>query len=886
MRSTRRWARLLAGMMAATVLVIAACDDEGSQLLEPLVDEVPPVVNILNAAQSADTLTTNVQAEDFISLAWVATELRRTDQFETVVTPEGDTLTLGRLIAADTFFFAGRVQDATVTTRFFVFFTQATPVQVRAVASDAQDNLGTSTKTILVGGSGPGGDISGPSVAITSPLPNQTVRENTVIRVGVSASDPTGLAQLNVSLTGIDQPPDLPAGDTIRFSDFRTDVDTLLDFFIPQGALGQLTITAEAINLNTLSAFAQITVTVAAEVPGDSISPVVSMFVSGGVFRRQDEPARMEADDSLWIDLTASDGESAVTRMGVTVAIRNRTTTGEVSDTILLDRVFTPAVSGTAPVRFSIVPEDLPATVFSSTNVPDTLFFNITGWAFDAASPTQNCGATVDVNGSASSLQCSLGSFITAAGIAGGFVERLIVSGRTVGFPQGALIADAVVDTLRELLLLSDYNFGIVRPFDLRSEAFIGSVPVGSNPWGLGLSLSEDELLVSNSGGTNMSVVSLGPRTPGSPAITGETDRYQTQDLKVYRVKEEFDATGRSIYPVEFFEYSDRPQFLAQAANGLIMYSTVPALAGLPGTIREYDPNQREVRFFIAYAARETPSQPEIQIVNADSAFSVNGALAFVVCDHTRGDPSPAARSCILAQETLTTSALEEAAALVAAKNAGDGWDVQIFSDLDIASIGLQDTTFVTASGDREFVAFGEGDTPGRAGRIILYRSATQTITNTLQVSDLPGNAEQQVFGLALNKDGSLGVARGSNAYFFGPDIPGGPNVLRLVGMNENIFPTGTGAAMHPDNDQNSVSVPDQRLSFLGAGDARIQMVDTHFFSFFRGQLLIRDPIVGPLSVTRRLPGDPPEVVVRLYGVTENGVVIIPVLTTDITSIP
>ena len=885
MRSAKRWTWPLAGMLAVTMLGIAACQDEGSQLLEPLDDATPPVVNILSASQSADTLTTEVEAEDFISLLWVATELRRTDQFETIITLEGDTIVVGRLIVADTLFFAGRVEKATVTTTFFVFFTQATPVEIRAVASDASGNVSSTSKIILVGGGGPGGGLGGPLVSITSPLPNQTVRDNTLIRVGVQASDPTGLAQLNVLLTGLN-PPTIPAADTIRFAQFRTDVDTLLDFFVPQGTLGQLTITAEAINLNTISAFAQITVTVAEEVLGDTIPPLVSMLVSGGVLRRQDEPLRMEADDSLLIDLTASDGETAIGRMGVTIVVRNNRAGGAVIDTIFQDSVFSPAISGTVPVRFSLVPEDLPAAVFTSADVPDTLFFELTGWAFDSADPTPNCGATVDVNGTAASLQCTQGGFVRAMGLSGGFAERLIVSGRTVGFPQGSLIADAVVDTLRELLLLSDFDFGIIRPFDLRNEVFVGSIPVGSNPWGIGLALSQDELLVSNSGGTNISVVGLGPRTPGAPNITGEIDRFQTQDLKVYQVIEDFDAGGVRIFPVEFFEFSDRPQFLAQAANGLILFSTVPALAGLPGTIREYDPAQREIRFFISYAGRKTPSQPEIQIVNADSVFAIFGARRFEICDHTRGDPSSAARSCVIAADTDTTTGLEEASLLVADKVLNDGWDVLIFSDLDISSIALQDTTFVAASGDREFIAFGEGDTPDRAGRIILYRSATKSITNTLQVSDLPGNAAQQVFGLALNNDGSLGVARGTNAYFFGPDQPGGPNVLRLVGVNENIFPTGTGAAMHPDNDQFSLGIANERLAFLGAGDARIQMVDTHFFSFFRGQILIKDPIVGPLSVTRRLPVDPPEVVLRLYGVTQDGVVVIPVKDTDIIPIP
>ncbi len=878
MRSTRGWARFLSVVMAFAVFGIAACEEDDA-VFGPLNDTTPPTVSITGASQAGDTLVTTVLAEDFISVGLVVTELRRTDVFETIITATGDTIILGRLLAVDSTRFSGRTVSATVNTTFFVPFTTATAVQVRAVAVDAQGNVGVDVATIIVGG-GPGGGIGAPTVAITSPLPNQTVRDNTLIRVGVQARDPTGLSQLNVVLTGI-TPPTVPAADTIAFSEFRTDVDTLLDFFIPQGSLGTLTITAEAINLNTISAFAQINVTVSQVVTGDTVPPTVSMLLTGGVQRRVDEPLRMEVDDSLRFNLVAFDQETAITRVGVTIVVRNDRPGGTVTETLFLDRIFSPAISGNVPLTLSLVPENLPATVFSEADVPDTLFFQLTAWAFDQATPTPNCGASVDPLGTPNRLACTAGDPVQAQGVTGGFADRLIVAGRTVAFPQGSLIADAVVDTLRELLLLSDFNFGIVRPFDLRNELFGRGVPVGSNPWGLNIDLTQDQLLVSNSGGTNMSVLNLGPRTPGAPAIVGEVDRFQTQDLKVYQVREDFDAIGRRIFPATFFEYSDRPQFLAQAANGLILYSTVPALADLPGTIREYDPGQREVRFFIQYAGRRASSVPEIQIINADSVFELNGARSFKICDHTRGNPSPAARSCIVAADSLA-----DAVNKVAAKIAAEGWDVDIFSDLDIPSIALQDTTFVAASGDREYVAFGEGDTPDRAGRIILYRSLTQTITNTLQVSDLPGNAEQQVFGLALNNDGSLGVARGTNAYFFGPDIPGGPNVLRLVGVNENISATGVGAALHPDHDQASVTVEAERLAFLGSSDARIEMVDTHFFSFSRGQVLIRDPVVGPLRVTRRLPNDPANVVIKLYGVTENGVVVIPVKNTDIIPIP
>ncbi len=326
------------------------------------------------------------------------------------------------------------------------------------------------------------------------------------------------------------------------------------------------------------------------------------------------------------------------------------------------------------------------------------------------------------------------------------------------------------------------------------------------------------------------------------------------------------------MFPVEPFDFSDRPQFMAQAQNDLILFSTRPALADLPGTIREFDPVQREIRFFISYADREAPSTPQIQVVNADSVFAFEGGRRFMICDHERGNPANA--DCIFSR-TDTLEVFGDMEFQVDTMATTNGWDVIVLSDLVIESIGLQDTTFVARSEDREFVAFGEGDTPGRAGRIIMYRSIDQTITNSLLVTDLTGNAEQQVFGLALNEDGALGVGRGAEAFYF-------DTTLRLLGVNDNINTTGTGAALHPDHSAASFNDPDTRLSFLGSGDASVEVVDTRFFSFNRGKVLIRDPIVGPLKVTGPLSTDGPDVVVKLYGITPEGVVVIQVRASDI----
>jgi hypothetical protein len=177
-----------------------------------------------------------------------------------------------------------------------------------------------------------------------------------------------------------------------------------------------------------------------------------------------------------------------------------------------------------------------------------------------------------------------------------------------------------------------------------------------------------------------------------------------------------------------------------------------------------------------------------------------------------------------------------------------------VFNDPFVASdLGFGDTTFVAASGNGEYVAFGESG-EADAARIIMYKAADDRITAGIPVVDLIINREDQVHGLGLNYDGTLGVARGDNAYFFTPD-------LRLQGVVP-IAPGGAGAVLHPLH-ANSVSVdnpgapyrPDSHLAFVASGDHTIDIYDTfHFFKL--GQIAIRDVVSGPLRAALPFPGD------------------------------
>jgi hypothetical protein len=104
---------------------------------------------------------------------------------------------------------------------------------------------------------------------------------------------------------------------------------------------------------------------------------------------------------------------------------------------------------------------------------------------------------------------------------------------------------------------------------------------------------------------------------------------------------------------------------------------------------------------------------------------------------------------------------------------------------------------------------------------------------------------------------------------------------LRLQGhFSAAASPNGSGAAVHPDHPSYLTLPPSgpNTLAYVAAGQS-IKIVDTvHFIE--RGDLQIRDNIVGPLKVSRPLPSDNAGcsgancIVARLYGVTSAGAVV------------
>lgn len=561
-------------------------------------------------------------------------------------------------------------------------------------------------------------------------------------------------------------------------------------------------------------------------------------------------PPTMEVDDSFSVVLQATD-QTRVDTLGVTVLAIHPRAGGE--DTL---HVYTSRrQASNDSVTFSLAQTGLAGL--------DTMHVRIevTAWAKD---PAGNCGTAVSPNAPQANA-CTAGPLGSHLSAASGYVYPvLVVRGSTVAPPNaGDVLADLVADSAR--VYLSNFTRNEVDILPLGATAYAAPVRVGSQPWGLAIGKTRDSLYVANSGGTNISVIPLA----GGVLAEAPDKRIFTQNEKLFAVS--FDPTSLETNDVVSEDYSDRPQFIAQASNGLLVYSTKPTPAANDGTVRIFDPRKTRSEIFTGYVDRHTAGKAIV--VNADSAFLVPGTpKRLMVCPRRRfGDASDPA--CMVG-DPVTISNTLTALRAQPANASGGKWDTRVDIGADIAQVGLADTTFVAVSGDRNYVAVGEG--ARQNARIPLFNAPAggDSLVLVGDVRDLISNTAERVIGLGLNYDGSLGVARGTEAYYFNGS-------LRLQGVVAAGSPTG-GVAMHPGN----AGYPggSNRYSFVSGLDPVGPYVDViDNFNFFRvKRLYTRDPVVGAMAVGPRAASDPAAVALRVYALTSTGVLSLTVTAADL----
>ena len=687
-------------------------------------------------------------------------------------------------------------------------------------------------------------DVPPPQVTIERPAANAEVLAGRPIAIRVSASDTLGVSQIRVSYGGA-------ATGAIEFEftppRFSVTVDTVIT--LPAGSTGRLEVQATSRNgRGAVGRAESVSLNVAAI---DQILPLVGLEV--------DVPARVELTDSLIVRVTArdNDGGSGLTRLGFTALVVLEGTT----DTLVVEQSFTlPATASGDVVReFAFVPPFV-----DERSVPRTMTLAFAGWAFDEAG---NCGA--GVTATVQSVACATftgggGQHVVAQSVP---LEATTtaVAGRSIGLPSSSSIADAMPDVSRRRLYLSNLGRNRIDVLDLVSRTFSSPIAVGSQPWGVDLNRGGDTLIVANSGGTSVSLVSLN----GTP-VENVAARIQTPNAALFEVERQIEIGGLEVYQVRFHDFSDRPQYIAQDASGRLLYSTLPTMAAPDGTIRVAEKQtgwqQPEVRILLGRGVFEADST-NVSILNVDSIrvfSSPTGSDRIEIYDHRNGFPN-----------TVISSGVLPLASAIATLVANPESDIEWARGRYVTElIGLSDTTFVAASGDRRKIAFGEG--VADAGRIIVWDATTASISNEITVADLVNNASEHILGLDLNSDGSLGAARGTDAaYFFKDD-------LRLQGRFEAPVTTGgSGASLHPEHPSYNTFPPASAnaLAFV-ADEQSIRIVDTIHFGE-RGTIAIRDRVVGPLRVSQPLAGEntgcsPADcIIAKVYAVTDAGAVVI-----------
>jgi hypothetical protein len=465
----------------------------------------------------------------------------------------------------------------------------------------------------------------------------------------------------------------------------------------------------------------------------------------------------------------------------------------------------------------------------------------------------------------------------------------LVAYGQTFPLPRSGVVGDIAVDPVHGNVFLSNTNYNLLEVWNNQTHTFAtNGVAVGALPWGMDISTNPNVLLVANSGGTNISEVNIGTSDPNAIA-EDLAKRILTRNTVVYVLHTTVQANPPdSLHPDTTYtyhtsydgpiEYSDRPQYVQQGASGSIYYSTRPTSSATPGTIRWIDPTQAvaDPRQIWQYGARAS-DLTQVAVFNLDyldvikaTAGASNVSDKIYACDHVPGTAT--------SQQCFIDST---AAGIVAKLKAGVNSDVDTVAGLDVTSLNLTDTTFIARSGDRRWIGFGEGDTKGGAGRIIMAQDAgtfgNLSVSGSIPIHDVIENASDAVTGLAIDSTGLVVGAHGLNQSYFAslPDYLH----LRLQGTYDSQN-QGAGIAFDPGANGFTTDGTDQ-VAFVASANGTIEIVDVAHYNN-RGTLRLKYGLYGPLRATRPLPGDPSDVVLKLYGMSANGLVVINLRASDI----
>jgi hypothetical protein len=627
-------------------------------------------------------------------------------------------------------------------------------------------------------------------------------------------------------------------------------VDTALA--VPFGMEGPVLL--EAFASNRHSTVAQVDTLIATIVREDTIRPT-------SVAQQIAIPAHIGLTDTISVAVSAQDDPhgTGIARVGV----------------IMRDE----AAPGAQPVTFV---QDVPAVAMSVTHTlripvaqlpgPATLRVrNLTFVAF-AVDQAGNCVAA----GAAGTLvPCTIagGQATTPYVVVGVTASTMVIDMRTFwqAAPTAEQIGDLVVDVPRRLLYVSNQANNSVDAISWATPvlARTGRALVGAAPRGMTIENGAERLIVANSGGTSLSYVGL------AAGAFQETSRYETPNNVLYQLTPQGDGAV-----LDHIGFSDRPQFVAQDASGLLFYSTGGAVRRVENAPSWQWPEAGIMLWTqVVDGNRWGPGIEPLPCHDAAGANVLPCVIAYVdsvrivyenpfmgtmldVWSHPPGQPGNVIH--------IRSSSMREIDSYLKHHGAEPfiyrgSWNYGFWE--------TSATTFVTSSGNRNWVSFADG----AAGRVWNWgaigarprRLYERFISDFSNIEDFEQNAASPITGVGANHDGSALVSRSSTSVFFFN------NPLRLLGSYEaSDIAGGAGVAIHPMARLGTAAVGNLYGDWVAAGSAapEIVLIETRHFRR-TGSIPLHEPVGGPLRVIQRLDGDPEDVIAHIFGVTRSGAV-------------
>lgn len=804
-----------AGAALGLALVAAACNE---QQFQPGVaaDLTPPVVVI---DKLADTLTVeeglkfSVAASDNLGLKTLSIETSGgvLVDIDSVFTTQVTSI----VVAVDSQFPSNTTAGGTVV--------------ITALATDGAGNSSeTATDSIVLT------NIDALIVTLDKPVPGATTAPGKTFPVEVSASQRDG-----VSVVGYFTEGNLVVRDSIVLAAAATDTTHSWTVSVPDTtSLGTMTVRGFGIDTEgRRTETAALTVSIQSTV-NDTLAPVVTFTVSG----------RVEDNDTITINATDPSG---ITQVGWTAVLVKDTTT-------LVGQGDTTFDGTSTAVEWTDIME------FADQQVGERLI--IKAYAVDAASPPNDSRTTP----SGSAPAAAAAQLQAAQQAAEDTV--LFVHGATRALPAGGLIADAIYNRNQDSIYFTNYELDRIEVFRVSDTSFVGSIPVGSRPWGMALwprdvnGDNADTVVVANSGGTNLSIVDM---------ISGvEVRRHQLPIFRIQSVQTKIDeATGQIKDDITEYIISDRPQFVGTVCRNpgppcgdvVAVYSTTPTGAqskplDFRSTIRWENLTSAapESHFFWEHAAELISDVTDtLQVIVRRGTAASEEVILGAICGRI----------------------------------------------VTIKELGFIDTTYVRNSGDFTHVLIGEGGGPVQDPPLLFARAMGYTvtagvdttqcavvdttvvppdttalsveledlgITGSVNVRDFIANTAIPVRSIAINFNGLTNMIRADSVYVLDENmrlqgliaVGGGP------GMDLNFDHTFD-AQVRGTNTIPGDGDADSRLMFAATGDPEIEVFDTYFYGRVGFAIPIKDPIIGPLRVAKRGTSQ------ILVGVTARGVVYI-----------